>query len=109
MNNSKSRLPWFVEQMKEHDAEIYRLSADSVETAMAPGALDIKTKYLIVLALDALKGAAQGVKVVAAQARAAGASEAEIAEALRLAYYVSGMDVVKTCLSAYETEGNSKI
>ncbi|MGI6468018.1 MAG: carboxymuconolactone decarboxylase family protein [Syntrophomonadaceae bacterium] len=109
MNNGKPRLPWFVEQMKKHDAEIYRLSADSAETALAEGALDSKTKLLIVLALDALKGAAQGVKVVAAQARAAGASEDEIAEALRLAYYVSGMDVVKTCLNAYETEDNGKM
>ncbi|HCF51436.1 MAG TPA: alkylhydroperoxidase [Syntrophomonas sp.] len=102
MNNGKPRLPWFVEQMKEYDAELFRLCADSVETAMAPGALDAKTKYLIVLALDALKGAAQGVKVVASQARAAGATEAEIVEALRLAYYVNGMDVVKSCLNAFD-------
>lgn len=102
MNKDKSGLPWFVEQMQEYDTELYRLSADSVRTAMSPGALDLKTKLLIVLALDAIKGAAQGVKVVAAQARAAGATEAEITEALRLAYYVSGMDVVKTSLSARE-------
>ena len=43
MNNGKPRLPWFVEQMKKHDAEIYRLSADSAETALAEGALDSKT------------------------------------------------------------------
>lgn len=102
MSESKSRLPWFVEQMEYYDTELYRLSADSVRTAMAPGALDHKTKCLIVLALDALKGAAQGVKAVASQARAAGATEMEIVEALRLAYYVSGMDVVKTCLNAFE-------
>ena len=99
MNYGNPRLPWFVEQMKEYDAELFRLCADSVETAMAPGALDAKTKYLIVLALDALKGAAQGVKVVASQARA---TEAEIVEALRLAYYVNGMDVVKSCLNAFD-------
>ncbi len=91
-----------MENMQLHDAELYRLSADSVHTAMAPGALDAKTKILIVLALDALKGAAQGVQVVAAQARAAGATEAEIKETLRLAYYVSSMDVVKTALKAFE-------
>lgn len=102
MNKDIISLPWFVEQMQQYDAELYRLSADSVRTAMAPGALDVKTKLLIVLALDAMKGAAQGVKAVAAQARAAGATEAEIVEALRLAYYVSGMDVVKTSLSAQE-------
>ncbi|MGI6434739.1 MAG: carboxymuconolactone decarboxylase family protein [Syntrophomonadaceae bacterium] len=102
MSASKPRLPWFVAQMEQYDTELYRLSADSVTTAMAPGALDYKTKCLIVLALDALKGAAQGVKTVAEQARAAGATQAEIVEALRLAYFVSGMDIVKIGLNAFE-------
>ena len=30
-----------------------------------------------------------------------GATDEEIAEALRLAYYVSGMDVIKTSLNAF--------
>jgi alkylhydroperoxidase/carboxymuconolactone decarboxylase family protein YurZ len=101
MNQDKYRLPWFVDQMQRFDGELYRLSADSVQAAMAPGALDVKTKLLIVLALDALKGAAQGVEAVSAQARAAGAADEEIREALRLAYYVSSMDVVKTSLKAW--------
>ena len=69
---------------------------------MTPGALDAKTKYLITLALDAYKGAQEGVKVLAAQARGAGATDMEICEALRLAYYVAGMDAVKTSLAAFQ-------
>jgi alkylhydroperoxidase/carboxymuconolactone decarboxylase family protein YurZ len=42
------------------------------------------------------------VKAVSAQARDAGATDDEIREALRLAYYVAGMDVVKTSLNAFE-------
>ena len=94
-------MPWFVEKMGEKDPEFYQRLKSVLEMALAPGALDAKTKYLIVLALDAFKGAQEGVKVVAAQARAAGASEEEICEALRLAYYVAGMDAVKTSLSAF--------
>lgn len=95
-------VPWFVEKMQSHDPEIYHAAQATVTTALGEGELDQKTKCLIVLALDALKGAQQGVKVVAGQARAAGASEQEIREALRLAYYVSGMDVLKTSLAAFE-------
>lgn len=102
MSKNSVRLPWFVEQMQQHDSELFRLSADSANTAMGPGALDPKTKALIVLALDALKGSLQGVKTVAGQARSLGASEEEIAEALRLAYYVHSVEVVKTCLNAFE-------
>lgn len=96
------KLPWFVEKVKDYDPEFYRQLAAVVQIAMTPGALDARTKFLIALALDAYKGAGQGVKVLAAQAREAGASDAQIAEALRIAYYVSGMDVVKTSLNAFE-------
>ncbi len=94
-------MPWFVEKMEEKDPEFYQQLKRALGVALAPGALDVKTKHLIVLALDALKGAQEGVKVVAAQARTAGASEEEIREALRLAYYVAGMDTVKTSLAAF--------
>lgn len=101
MTENRTQLPWFVEQMEQHDSELYRLAAESAATAMDAGVLDHKTKCLIVLALDTLKGAEQGVRTVAGQARDAGASQAEIAEAIRLAYFVSGMDIVKTALNAF--------
>jgi AhpD family alkylhydroperoxidase len=97
----KVRLPWFVEKVERYDPEFYKRVKSVVEVAMKPGALDTKTKILITLALDAFKGADQGVKVLAAQAREVGATDEEIAEALRLAYYVSGMDVIKTSLNAF--------
>lgn len=96
-----SSLPWFVQKYKEADPEFFPVIKEVVESAMNPEELDDKTKYLIVLALDASKGAEQGVKVVAQQAREAGASEKEIREVLRLAYFVSGMDIVKTSLNAF--------
>jgi alkylhydroperoxidase/carboxymuconolactone decarboxylase family protein YurZ len=39
--------------------------------------------------------------VVAGQAREAGASDEEIKEALRLAYYVAGMDIIKASVNAF--------
>ncbi|MEN6349103.1 MAG: carboxymuconolactone decarboxylase family protein [Syntrophomonas sp.] len=95
-------LPWFVDKYKENDPGYFPVVEEVVNGAMHPEVLDDKTKHLIVLALDVFKGAAQGVKVVAKQAREAGASEEEIKEVIRLAYYVSGMDIIKTSLSAFE-------
>jgi alkylhydroperoxidase/carboxymuconolactone decarboxylase family protein YurZ len=97
-----SILPWFVEHYKENDPEYFMLVKQIVEKAMSPVDLDAKTKYLIVLALDAYKGAGEGVKVLARQAREAGATEQEIKEVFRLVYFVSGMDTVKTSLNAYD-------
>ena len=86
----------------EKDPDFFPVVKSVVESALKTRALDLKTTYLVVLALDAAKNAEQGVKVLAEQARAAGASEEEIKEVLRLAYYVSGMDVIKTSLKAFE-------
>jgi len=94
-------LPWFVEELREKDPELFAAAKGVVETALQTSALDKKTRYLVVLALDAVKNAEQGVKVVARQAREAGASEEEIKEVLRLAYFTSGMDVLKASLHAF--------
>ncbi len=96
------KLPWFVEELKKKDPEFFPVVKEVVESAMRTRALDAKTTYLVVLALDAAKNADQGVRVLAGQAREAGASEEEIKEVLRLAYYVNGMDVIKTSLNAFD-------
>ncbi|KUG03869.1 4-carboxymuconolactone decarboxylase [hydrocarbon metagenome] len=96
------KLPWFVEELRKRDPEFFSAVKGVAESAMNTRALDAKTTYLVVLALDAAKNADQGVRVLASQAREAGASEEEIKEVLRLAYYVSGMDVIKTSLNAYD-------
>lgn len=64
--------------------------SSSRELALKDGALSVKHKLLIALALDASLGAANGVKSLAGQAMAAGATKEEIFEALRVAYHISG-------------------
>ncbi len=96
-----TQYPWFVEKMSSYDADFFAEIEGVMKQALNPDALDKKTSLLIVLALDALKGAGEGVKVVAGQAREAGASDEEIKEALRLAYYVAGMDIIKASVNAF--------
>lgn len=97
-----ARIPLFVEEFKSIDPDLYQAACQTIEMAMAPGELDQKTKLLITLALDAYKGAVEGVRVLAAQAREAGATDGEMAEAIRLAYFVAGMDSLKTGLAAFK-------
>jgi alkylhydroperoxidase/carboxymuconolactone decarboxylase family protein YurZ len=64
------------------------------EIVYADGALPRKIKLLIALAFDAAHGAASGVKALALSALKEGATKEEIAEAVRVAYHLSGVGAV---------------
>lgn len=66
------------------------------ELVFADGALPRKFKLLMAMAFDAAHGAVNGVRALAAQAKAAGATEEEIAEAVRVAYHLAGVGSVYT-------------
>ncbi|MDD8025442.1 MAG: carboxymuconolactone decarboxylase family protein [Acidobacteriota bacterium] len=72
--------PEFIKKIGEMDALVY-----------ADGALPRKFKLLIALAFDAAQGAEKGVQALAGRAMAAGATKAEIVDALRVAYQLSGV------------------
>ncbi len=61
-----------------------------------PGALPKKFKLLLAMAFDAAHGAEQGVRALALQAMKEGATREEIAEALRVAYHLSGVGTLYT-------------
>jgi alkylhydroperoxidase/carboxymuconolactone decarboxylase family protein YurZ len=62
----------------------------------ADGALPVKTKLLMALAFDAAHGAAEGVAALARRALEAGATSAEIAEAVRVAWHLAGVGSIYT-------------
>jgi alkylhydroperoxidase/carboxymuconolactone decarboxylase family protein YurZ len=62
----------------------------------ADGALSAKVKLLIALAFDAAHGAAEGVAALAQRATKAGATGAEIAEAVRVAWHLTGVGSLYT-------------
>jgi len=78
------------------DPELLELVENTRRFALADGALPKKFKLLIAMALDASLGAVQGVKSLAEMAMQAGASKEEIAEALRVTHYISGVGSVYT-------------
>jgi alkylhydroperoxidase/carboxymuconolactone decarboxylase family protein YurZ len=62
----------------------------------ADGALSAKVKLLIALAFDAAHGASEGVTALAERAAKAGATSAEIAEAVRVAWHLTGVGSLYT-------------
>lgn len=66
----------------------------------ADGALPKRIKLLIAMAFDAEHGAENGVRSLATQALAAGATAAEIAEVLRVASHLTGVGCLYTASAA---------
>jgi alkylhydroperoxidase/carboxymuconolactone decarboxylase family protein YurZ len=60
------------------------------------GALPKKVKLLIALAFDAAHGADRGVQALARAAMREGATKAEIAETIRVAYHLTGVGTIYT-------------
>ena len=84
------------------DPQLLKLVESAGELALADGALPRKFKLLIAMALDAAHGATEGVRSLTQQAMQAGATKEEIAEALRVAHYVSGVGSVYTAAPAFK-------
>jgi alkylhydroperoxidase/carboxymuconolactone decarboxylase family protein YurZ len=77
--------PDMVEQLKTGDQFVF-----------ADGALPGKVKLLMAIAFDAAHGAADGVAALAQRAVKAGATPAEIAEAVRVAWHLAGVGSLYT-------------
>ena len=78
------------------DPELHKLVESSRDFSLSDGALPRKVKYLIAMALDASHGAEGGVTSLARAAMNAGATKEEVAEALRVTYFVCGVGSVYT-------------
>ena len=71
------------------------------ETVLVEGALSLKTKTLMMMLCDALLAHPDGVANIAKRARDLGASEAEIAETLGVAFMMGGMPGLVTGANAF--------
>ena len=94
-------LPPFVAALEKRDPELFGLMQSMIKPVLTPGALDVKTKVLISIAVDAISGADKGVKNLAAMARQAGATDDEIKEALRVAQASANIQFLSTMTAAF--------
>jgi len=100
-------LPIYLKFLEDNDPEFAQAIEGVFTSSMTPSALDQKTKLLIALALDAAHGAGQGVASIANQLRAQGTTDAEIAEALRIAYFAFGNSILVTSSAAFAKKADS--
>lgn len=97
-----SKHPPFIQALETIDPEFHQEVSRIFDLAMGPGELDVKTKILISLSLDALIGSSEGVDSLSKVARGMGVTDGQIREALRIAYMVAGNGVLSAAASAYQ-------
>lgn len=82
--------------VQENDQALYSAVSDARDLALKDGALPAKYKLLTAMALDAAHGAVNGVKALALDALACGATKEEVFETLRVVYHICGAGSVYT-------------
>jgi len=93
--------PFFVEALEKNDPELLKEMSSLQDLATKDGALPAKVKTLMSMLGDAILGHGDGVKAIAERARAQGATEAEIAETVRMALYCAGLPGLVTATHAF--------
>ncbi|MFC1984032.1 carboxymuconolactone decarboxylase family protein [Chloroflexota bacterium] len=88
-------------KVREIAPELIKNMTGLRETVLAEGALSLKTKTLMMMLCDALLAHPDGVANIAKRARDLGASEAEIAETLGVAFMMGGMPGLVTGANAF--------
>ncbi|HJH28901.1 MAG TPA: carboxymuconolactone decarboxylase family protein [Methanosarcinaceae archaeon] len=94
-------MPNPLETIAKLDPDLMKLIENNESLALDDGALSRKDKLLIAIALDASKGAVQGVQSLSLQALDAGATKEEIMDAVRVAQYINGVGCVYTAAAAF--------
>ena len=88
--------------LKSGAPNILKVSEDARGSILSDGALNNKTKTLMTMLCDALLGHDSGVATIANRARAAGASEEEIAETVGVAFLMGGLPALVTGANAFK-------
>ena len=92
----------FIAAIKDRDEKFFDLMEGLQNLVFAESTLDIKTKLMISLAVDACEGAAQGVESIANTLRKMGVTDEQIAEVLRITYFTKGNSVLTVSLPAFK-------
>ena len=94
-------LPPWIHELQQHDPKFVDSYLSQREYILKDGAIPAKYKILMTMIVDALLSHPDGVATIANRARAAGASEAEIQEAVEVAYLFGGTPALVTAVNAF--------
>jgi alkylhydroperoxidase/carboxymuconolactone decarboxylase family protein YurZ len=96
----QSNVPPWIQPLLERDPKFVETYMAQREHVLRDGAIPAKYKHLMTMIVDALQTHPDGVTTIANRARAAGASEAEIQEAVEVVYLFGGTPALVTAMSA---------
>jgi alkylhydroperoxidase/carboxymuconolactone decarboxylase family protein YurZ len=91
----------FQQLIDEHAPELAAVVADARGAITSDGALPAKVKTLMMMICDALLNHESGVTNLANRARALGASEDEVKEAVGVAYLMGGLPALVAGSNAF--------
>jgi len=100
---AQATLPPWIQALQKRDPEFVDSYMAQRERIMRDGAIPAKYKHLMTMIVDALQTHGDGVATIAGRARAAGASEAEIQEAVEVTYLFGGTPALVTAMNAFRT------
>jgi alkylhydroperoxidase/carboxymuconolactone decarboxylase family protein YurZ len=98
---AQATLPPWIQALQQRDPEFVSGYMAQRERIMKDGAIPAKYKHLMTMIVDALQAHPDGVANIANRARGAGASEAEIQEAVEVAYLFGGTPALVTAMNAF--------
>ena len=83
-----------LEPLKKFDPELFGRIVDQQKKTFSSSALSHKMKLLIALAVDASRGAEEGVTNLVKLARSKGAADEEIADVFTIVHHICGADAM---------------
>ena len=92
------------ETLQQNAPELFEVVNGARESVLTDGALSLKVKTLMTMLCDALLAHPGGVANIADRARAAGATEEEIAETVGVAFLFGGMPALVTGTNAFKRD-----
>ena len=101
---TQPQVPGYITALNANDPQLAEWVNTGREFIIADGALSAKVKTLMTMMCDALLAHEDGVKAISDRARAMGASEEEISETIRVAFWMGGLPALVTGLNAFRED-----
>ena len=101
---AQNAVPEWIAKLKKNNPKFTEMFLAQREQIMKDGAIPAKYKILMTMIVDALLAHTAGCAHIADAARAAGATEAEINEAIEVAYLFGGTPALVTAANGLRME-----
>jgi alkylhydroperoxidase/carboxymuconolactone decarboxylase family protein YurZ len=102
---AQDAIPKWIRKLQHNNPQFADMYLAQSNKILKDGAIPAKYKILMTMIVDAIMAHPEGCSAIANRARAAGASEAEINEAIEVAYLFGGTPALVTAINALSTDG----